>query len=185
MLSAGFGLMTAGTLLAYSGWTNNSIADVLQGLAVPKGGAGAGFVAMISGAGSGVREGATPRSGGAGPPAGKAPAGLTTFDGQPICRWVAAELRWARKHGWTGSLTSGYRSTADQARVCAEVPPGTPCAAPGESNHQGKRYPKCAADVTEAAQLDRVLSRKRGRRLKWTGPQANDEPHFSSGLNGV
>lgn len=182
-MTFGFAMLTVGTLLVYSGYTNSSIADVVQGLAVNRGGGPGetGFVSLLTGAAGAV----TPGSGGEGAPAGRAPAGLTKFDGVPVCRWVAAELRWARKHGWTGQLTSGYRSTADQARVCSEVPPGTPCAKPGQSNHQGTRYPKCAADVTEAAQLDQVLSRKKTRRLKWTGPQANDEPHFSSGLTGV
>ena len=181
-MTFGFAMLTVGTLLLYSGYTNRSMAEVLQGLAVKSsGGPGeTGFVSLVNGTMSAI----TPGSGGEGMP-GKTPAGLTKFDGKPVCRWVAAELEWARRHGWGGSLTSGFRSTADQARVCAEVPPGTPCAAPGQSNHQGTRYPKCAADVSDPEGLDRVLSRKKFRRLKYTGPQANDPPHFSSGLTGV
>lgn len=185
-MTYGFALLTAGTLLVYSGWSNSTIADVLKGLAVRKGGAGdTGFISMLSAPAQGVGEAVTPRSGGTGPSVGggKLPVGITTFDGKPCAKWVAAELRWARRHGWTGTLSSGYRSKQDQERVCATGV--KPCATPGTSNHEGKRYPKGAADVTEEAQLDQVLSRKRGRKLKWTGPSVNDNVHFSSGLNGV
>ena len=182
-MTYGFALLTAGTLLVYSGWSNSSIADVLRGLAVRKGGAGdTGFVSLLRAPAEGVGEAVKPNSGGTGPKTAM-PVGVTTFDGKPCARWVAQELQWARKHGWTGRLESGYRSKADQERVCATGV--KPCATPGTSNHEGKRYPKGAADVTEAEQLDRVLSRKPGRKLRWTGRSVNDPVHFSSGLNGV
>ena len=179
-MTYGLALLTAGTLLVYSGWSNSSIADVLKGLAVRKGGAGdTGFVSLLRAPAEGVGEAVAP----GGKTQGKPPAGVTTFDGKACARWVAQELEWARKHGWTGRLESGYRSKADQERVCATGV--KPCAKPGTSNHEGKRYPKGAADVTEAEQLDRVLSKKPGRRLKWTGKSIGDPVHFSSGLNGV
>lgn len=184
-MTYGFALLTAGTLLVYSGWSNSTIAEVMQGLAVRKGGAGdTGFVSLLSAPVKGMGEAVAP-TGGTGVPASKLARGLTTFDGKPCAKWVAAELTWARKHGWTGSMSSGYRSFADQKRVCAEVPAGTPCAKPGESNHQGKIFPKGAADCTQEAQLDQVLSKKPGRRLHWTGKSIGDNPHFSSGLAGV
>lgn len=180
-MTYGFALLTAGTLLVYSGWSNSSIADVLRGLAVRKGGAGdTGFVSLLQAPAKGAGEALQP--GGTGPQTAM-PVGVTTFDGKPCARWIAQELKWARKHGWTGSLTSGYRSKAEQERVCATGV--KPCAKPGTSNHEGKAYPKGAADVSQAAQLDQVLSRKRGRRLKWTGRSIGDDVHFSSGLNGV
>lgn len=181
-MTYGFALLTVGTLFMYSGYTNNSIADVLKGLGkVRSHGAGdSGFIALLSGAGEAVK----PGSGGSGPAtSGKTPKGLTTFDGVSVCKWVAEELQWARDHGWNGSLISGYRSKQHQKEVCATGV--TPCAKPGTSNHEGKRFPKCAADVTEPEQLDHVLSKKVGRRLHYTGKQIGDIPHFSSGLNGV
>lgn len=181
-MTYGFALMTAGTLLLYSGWSNSSILEVLQGIAKPKSGPGeAGFVALLL---SGSKSAVTPESGGEGMhTAHGTPKGLTTFDGKPVCKWIAVELQWAREHGWTGSLNSGYRSAADQARVCAET--SNPCAPPGTSNHQGKKYPKGAADVTNEAELNKVLAKKPGRKLYWTGKAIGDNPHFSSGLSGV
>lgn len=185
-MTFGFAMLTYGMLLMYSGWSNNTIIDVLEGLGKShKPGAGdTGFAALLQSAASG----AVPGSGGEGPATGaaaggKAPKGVTTFDGKPCCKWIANELQWAREHGWRGSLTSGYRSKADQARACEET--SGPCAEPGKSNHQGKKYPKCAADVTEPQQLEEVLSKKPGRLLHYTGKSIGDEPHFSSGLNGV
>lgn len=181
-MTYGFALLTMGTLLVYSGWSNNSIADVLKGLGANRtSGAGdTGFVSLLTGAGNAVK----PGSGGEGEAtSGHTPKGLTTFDGVQVCKWIAAELQWARDHGWNGSLTSGYRSKQHQTEVCATGV--TPCAKPGTSNHEGKRFPKCAANVTEPEQLDKVLSKKVGRKLHYTGKSIGDIPHFSSGLNGV
>lgn len=181
-MTYGFALMTAGTLLLYSGWSNSTILEVLQGLAKPKSGPGeAGFVALLL---NGSKSAVTPESGGEGMHTTQGtPKGLTTFDGKPCCKWVAEELQWARNHGWKGTLTSGYRSYQDQVRACRET--SNPCATPGTSNHEGKKYPKCAADVTNEAELNRILSKKPGRRLYYTGKAIGDAPHFSSGLNGV
>lgn len=186
-MTYGFALMTMGTLLVYSGWSNNTVVDVLRGLGKTRkpGGAGeTGFVALITAPVAGATSAVTPGSGGEGPTtSGGVPKGMTTFDGHPMCQWVADELQWARDHGWGGSATSGYRSKADQARACEET--SGPCAEPGKSNHQGKKYPKCAADVSDPAELDAILAKKPGRRLHWTGKSIGDEPHFSSGLVGV
>lgn len=191
-MTYGFGLVTLGILLLYSGYNGQSLISVLRGIkATPNQKETAFDVALnvISAGGNAV----TPGTGGEGttaPEKGskagkneKVPSGLTTFDGQPVCKWVAEELEWAREHGWTGRMESGYRSEQHQREVCATGV--KPCATPGTSNHEGTSYPKCAADVTEPEQLDAVLSKKPFRRLKWTGPQAEDPVHFSSGLNGV
>jgi hypothetical protein len=185
-MTYGFALLTMGTLLVYSGWSNNSIADVLRGLGkTPKSGAGdTGFIALLTAPVAGATSAATPGSGGEGSATSKGtPKGLTTFDGKPVCKWVAEELEWARNHGWGGSLTSGYRDYGDQVRACEET--SGPCAEPGKSNHQGKKFPKCAADVSNPQELEEVLSKKPGRRLHYTGKGIGDEPHFSSGLAGV
>lgn len=183
--------MAVGWVLMESGWSNSSISDVLKGLtkntstSYAPGAGDAGFVAYLTGAAGGVSEGVTPRSGGGGRtvPGAKLPVGVSSFDGKPCAKWVAQELQWAREHGWKGRLESGYRSKADQERVCATGV--KPCATPGTSNHEGKRFPKGAADVTSPEELDAVLSRKHGRKLKYTGKTIGDVPHFSSGLNGV
>ena len=185
-MTYGFSLLTVGALMMYSAWSNSTIAEVMRGLAVSKGGPGdTGFISLMQTPVKGMSEAVT-RSGGTGPKAGKVPAGITVFEGERVCKWIAAELRWARKHGGpnqTWRVSSGYRDNREQAQACAET--SGPCADPGTSNHQGKRYPKCAVDIENAAELDKILSRKPGRRLKWTGPRINDDVHFSSGLTGV
>jgi hypothetical protein len=194
-MTFGFALMAVGWILMESGWSNSSISDVLKGISkttptsYSPGAGDTGFISYLTGGASGAVSGAgeavTPRSGGGGRavPGAKLPAGLTTFDGKPCAKWVAQELEWARKHGWKGSLTSGYTRLIGLTTVCSET--NGPCATPGKSNHQGKRFPKGAADVTNPQELDAVLSHKAGRRLKYTGKSIGDEPHFSSGLNGV
>jgi hypothetical protein len=70
-MTYGFALLTAGTLLLYSGWSNSTIAEVMRGLAVRKGGAGdTGFVSLITAPAAGVGEAIAPNSGGNGPHAG-------------------------------------------------------------------------------------------------------------------
>lgn len=67
-MTYGFALLTAGTLLVYSGWSNSSIVDVLRGLAVRKGGAGdTGFVSLLTAPAQGAAEAVKP--GGEGLPA--------------------------------------------------------------------------------------------------------------------
>ncbi len=69
MLTAGFALLTVGTVLTYSGYTNTSISEVLEGLSVKRSGPGdTGFISLLS---QGVTSAVTPGSGGEGPIAGK------------------------------------------------------------------------------------------------------------------
>jgi hypothetical protein len=169
-----FALMFAGLLALVAASRNRSVSEVLQGVTDPLPGPGdTGFASrLIGGAASaakGVASGLT-----AGP-------GVTTFEGSQVCGWIAAELRKARKNGWKGSINSGYRSEADQARVCSTGV--QPCAAPGESNHQGKAYPGCAVDVSDPEGLAAALPP--GSPLKWTGRSIGDDVHFSSGKRGV
>jgi hypothetical protein len=194
-MTFGFALMAVGWILMESGWSNSSISDVLKGISkttptsYSPGAGDTGFISYLTGGASGAVSGAgeavTPRSGGGGRhvPGAKLPVGLTVFDGKKCAKWVAKELQWAREHGWGGHLISGFRDYQEQVQACAET--SGPCAEPGKSNHQGKRFPKGAGDVTEPEKLEEVLSKKPGRRLHWTGKSIGDEPHFSSGLNGV
>jgi hypothetical protein len=178
-MTFGFALLTVGALMLLAGSRNVSVQDVLRG--VVTGGPGPGEVGVAhrqSGASALTTLAVSATS-----PLGS--LGMANFEGTTVCGWIADELRYARSKGWTGSITSGYRSAQDQRRVCSEVPAGTPCAKPGQSNHQGKAYPSCAVDVSDPAGLNRALQGKRGRRLHWTGPKVNDAPHFSSGKAGV
>lgn len=67
------------------------------------------------------------------PPA-QGPKGTGSFEGITVARWIIPALQYARKHGWTGSPTSGYRPGPDPHTVT------------GASEHQGTQYPHGAVD---------------------------------------
>lgn len=113
----------------------------------------------------------------------KQSGGVTTFDGKPVASWIAPILAYARKHGWKGSVTSGFRSYAKQQYLYSH-PQGYPVAKPGTSKHEGSQYPKGAVDVSNAAQLASIIGRSPYRgKLVWAG--SKDAVHFSHpGANG-
>jgi hypothetical protein len=171
---AAFGFLLVGWLLLTSGSRNVAVAELLRGV-LSTGGPGPGD----RGFGTALLDEFT---GAGGAPGLAGPIGaMATFDGHPVCGWVAAELEVARRNGWGGQLLSGYRTNAEQEEACAGT--SGPCAKPGESNHQGRAFPSCAADVSDPAGLARALPA--GSRLKWTGRTIGDAPHFSSGRSGV
>jgi hypothetical protein len=73
---------------------------------------------------------------------------------KPIAGWIAPILDWASQHGWTGTVTSGYRDYSQQASLNAS---GAYSAPAGKSNHESTQYPGGAVDVTDPAQLMQVL----------------------------
>lgn len=98
-----------------------------------------------------------------------------------IANWIAPFLSWAAGHGWGGSITSGYRSKAEQTRIWNSGV--RPAARPGTSNHEGTTFPSGAVDVSAAAQLASVLSKRPGPHLlQWAG--SKDPVHFSYPHNG-
>jgi len=115
-------------------------------------------------------------------------AGLETFDGVQVAAWMVASLRWARAHGWGGSVTSGFRTcehqkavaaafAARQGKTVAQIYPNGPCA----SNHVGHAHPRGAVDVTSPEQLAKVLRDNPNHpTLVWGGPVIDDRVHFSA-----
>jgi len=104
------------------------------------------------------------------------PAGLGNFDGFQVAKWIIPILTWARKHGWKGSLTSGYRSHAYNVAQGRNY----------HSNHEDTVYPGGAIDVggygavAEGQALANVLKGYRGpRNLVW-GSAIKDYGHFSA-----
>ena len=97
---------------------------------------------------------------------------------KPIAGWIVPVLDWASQHGWSGSVTSGYRDYSQQASINAS---GAFSAPAGKSNHETTQYPGGAVDVTDPAQLIQVLK-------GYTGPYklvggvlgAADPEHFSA-----
>lgn len=95
---------------------------------------------------------------------------------KPMAPWLAQALDWAHQHGWTGTVSSGYRTAAEQDVAArnyglSHYGPGGPQA----SNHRSGN----AVDVTNAAQLDKVLRGYKGKRPIWAGPVIRDWVHFS------
>jgi hypothetical protein len=121
------------------------------------------------------------------PPAVPA-GGVVTFDGLSVAAWIVPSLQWARAHGWTGHVVSGFRDcehqkraaaqfAAEQGRTVAQIYPHGPCA----SNHVGAAHPRGAVDVTNPQQLDQVLRNNPNHpKLVWGGPVIGDTVHFSA-----
>jgi len=116
---------------------------------------------------------------------GTSKGGVANFDGKPVAAWIKPLLEYARERGWKGSVTSGYRSDADQTRIYRSGV--RPAAKPkalggGGSKHSETGFLKGAIDVTDARTLDKILKAKNSR-LKAAG--AKDPPHFSVSRNGT
>lgn len=100
--------------------------------------------------------------------------GTVNFEGKQVAAWIAPELKYAREHGWKGTVTSGFRSFADQTRIYNSGV--RPAAKPGTSNHEGAQFPRGAVDVSDAQTLSRILKHKKSP-LVFAG--AKDPVHFS------
>jgi hypothetical protein len=97
---------------------------------------------------------------------------------KPIADWIIAVLQWASLHGWTGTVTSGYRTYYEQAQLNAA---GAFSAPAGLSNHETTAYPGGAADVTNPSQLIAVLRSYPGPRKLVGGVLGPVDPeHFSA-----
>jgi peptidoglycan hydrolase CwlO-like protein len=109
-------------------------------------------------------------------------AGLQTFAGFPVAAWIHPILVYAADHGWNGHLVQydGFRTYADQVAVqgLADI-----AAAPGQSRHEGTRWPDGAIDIPDdAANFNSIVnapgSPYRGQ-LQWRAAEG-DPVHFSS-----
>ena len=97
---------------------------------------------------------------------------------KPIADWIVPILQWASEHGWSGTVTSGYRTFYDQAQLNAA---GTYSARAGLSNHETATYPGGAVDVTAPSQLIAVLRAYPGQPKLMGGVLGPVDPeHFSA-----
>lgn len=110
--------------------------------------------------------------------------GLGSFQGHQVSNWIISVLKYAQGKGWGGSITSGYRSVAEQAAIKSRNPRA---ANPGSSNHNSIDYPGGAVDVGgfEDRAAGSYLNSKIGGfpgkyKLVWGGPAINDWGHFSA-----
>ncbi|HZL48391.1 MAG TPA: hypothetical protein VFC30_05185 [Solirubrobacteraceae bacterium] len=97
---------------------------------------------------------------------------------KPIADWIIPILEWASHHGWSGTVTSGYRTYFEQAQLNAA---GAFSAKAGLSNHETTVYPGGAVDVTSPSQLITVLETYPGP-VKLVGGVLGpvDPEHFSA-----
>jgi hypothetical protein len=107
--------------------------------------------------------------------------GTATFGGKRVANWIAPILSYAKQHGWTGTVTSGYRSDAEQTAIYKSGvrPAAVPRSLGGKgSNHEFTAFPGGAVDVSNAAQLAAILRQSPyAGKLVWAG--AKDKVHFS------
>jgi len=116
----------------------------------------------------------------AGAPAGEVQTPATAWNprSKPIADWIVTVLEWAYLHGWTGTVTSGYRTYYEQAQLNAA---GAFSAPAGLSNHETTRYPGGAVDVTDPSQLITVLGSYPGPHKLVGGVLGPVDPeHFSA-----
>lgn len=106
-------------------------------------------------------------------------SGVGRFGGYPVANWIIPILRWAQLKGWSGRLSSGFRSYAKQKQLWNNRGSNPyPVAPPGTSNHEGSEYPRGAIDTPDYGTLARLVGRFPGpRKLKWYG--SGDRVHFS------
>lgn len=185
-MAAAIILITIGSVMAISAVEGIGITDVLKGVMGgkidPRGGSGATTstdpnappdASPTDPVGAGITS--NPLGG---------LTGTTTIDGKPVANWIAKVVLWARTHGWTGQVTSGVRTAAEQSAACIAVcgnPNGCPgrCAAPGQSNHRGSIWPIGAVDVTNPDQFEQVISGYPGG-APIKRALASDPVHFSA-----
>jgi hypothetical protein len=97
---------------------------------------------------------------------------------KPIADWIVPVLQWAYSHGWSGTVTSGFRSYYEQAQLNAA---GAFSAPAGLSNHETTTYPGGAVDVTNPSQLIAVLRSYPGPEKLVGGVLGPVDPeHFSA-----
>lgn len=103
-------------------------------------------------------------------------AGTAQFEGHTVAAWIVPVLTYARAHGWTGQVTSGYRSYDQQKSIYDSGV--RPAAVPGTSNHEETEFPGGAVDVTNASQLSAIIKASPfASLLVWAG--SKDPVHFS------
>jgi hypothetical protein len=97
---------------------------------------------------------------------------------KPIASWIVPVLQWASERGWTGTVTSGYRTYSEQAALNAS---GAYSAPAGKSNHETTQYPGGAVDVADPSQLIAVLRGYPGPQKLIGGVLGSVDPeHFSA-----
>lgn len=91
-----------------------------------------------------------------------ATSGVTKFDGVPVAAVAVPYLQWARDHGWTGKLVSGWRDPKYSESLCYRIcgRPHCPGICAGTtSNHVGTTATRFAVDVSDYGTFKAVIAR--------------------------
>lgn len=86
------------------------------------------------------------------------------FDGRPVASYFVPHLKWARAHGWHGTLVSGYRTPAYSESLCYHMCGHPTC--PGRcagrfTNHAGldpNKTPTGAVDVSDYINFGNIIA---------------------------
>jgi hypothetical protein len=102
---------------------------------------------------------------------------VVTFDGKAVRSDFAKQLAWARKHGWKGTVTSGFRTKSQQMAAAKgfglqHYGPKGPLGSNHVYGHPG------AVDVSDPDSLEAILKRYPGKRTLFRGMK-DDPVHFS------
>ena len=164
-----------------------AIGATLNGTAAAGGSAGTATPTTFAGAlaqaqGTGATAGATGTAGSTSTaavvPGAVIPQTSWNPEHKPIAGWIVPVLDWASQHGWTGTVTSGYRSYQQQSSINAS---GAFSAPAGTSNHETTQYPGGAVDVTDPSSLIQVLKGYTGPYKLVGGVLGPADPeHFSA-----
>jgi len=88
-------------------------------------------------------------------------SGVTTYDGRQVAKWLVPYLRYARQHGWRGTLNSGWRDPVYSEHLCYVMcgAPSCPGRCAGRSsNHSGSSPGHGAVDVSDYGTFGRIMA---------------------------
>jgi hypothetical protein len=108
--------------------------------------------------------------------------GTVVIDGYPVAGWIAVQVLWARDHGWSGKVLSGYRTPEYSEHVCMRMyhRPSVPGKCAGRSsNHVGLVAPFGAVDVSLPEQFAACMRRSPHTPTLCNALPATDPRHFS------
>lgn len=182
-MTFGLGLIVFSVVLIYAAAKDVTIAEALSGTIGTTGVAPFKSVAGATGAGS-VPTGATGPAGATGPVVGPGTdkRGTATFEGKKVAAVAIPYLKFARAHGWSGSVTSGWRSPEYSRSLCINMcnAPKCPGRCAGESsNHVGTSPDRFAIDVSDYVTFGRIMARPDAPKPKIWNNLPSDRVHFS------
>lgn len=116
---------------------------------------------------------------------GQVPAsGKAFFDGRPVAAWMLPHLQYARRHGWQGTLTSGYRDPVYSEYLCYSMcgAPRCPGRCAGRASHHSQLVrPNGAIDVSDYVTFGRLMARDDAPSPRiYNSLGAADPVHYSS-----